>query len=163
MHAMTIQRRDQRGAMAIELALVTVILATLMFAALDLGRAMFAYNEIVQSTRAAARYLATSATVGSTETAKALNLVRYGSFVSGGHPLTPELVSGSTSIQFCAPTTCNVAGMTRTSMTNQVVSGAGTVNLVMVRVSNLTLVTYFPKTISGFLFRPITVTLPRVN
>lgn len=163
MHTHLTTQPQQRGAVAIELALVSIILMMLMFAALDLGRAMYAYNEIAQSTRAAARYLATSVTVGSAETTKARNLVTYGNFLSSGSPLAPELKSDSTAIQFCTPSICDVSGMTKANMSNQPVSGAGSVNLVMVRVSNLTLVTYFPKTVASFLFRPITVTFPRVN
>ena len=68
----------QRGAIAIELALVSMLLATLMFGGLELGRLMGTYNEVSQSARAAARYLATSATVGSAEIADARKLVQYG-------------------------------------------------------------------------------------
>jgi len=153
----------QAGAVAIELALVSILLAVMMFGALDLGRAMYAYNEIVQSTRSAARYLATSTTIGTTEITRARNLVVYGNFSSSGPALTNELTSSNTHIQFCSPTYCDIAGKTTSDMNNQAVSGASSVNLVMVQVSNLTLVTYFPQVVANMLFRPITVTFPRVS
>lgn len=149
--------------MAIELALVSILLATMMFGALDLGRAMYAYNEIVQSTRSAARYLATSTTIGSTEITRARNLVVYGKFSSSGPALSNELTSSNTHIQFCSTTYCDITGKTTADMNNQAVSGATSVNLVMVQVSNLTLVTYFPQVVANMLFRPITVTFPRVS
>jgi len=153
----------QAGAVAIELALVSILLAVMMFGALDLGRAMYAYNEIVQSTRSAARYLATSTTIGTTEITRARNLVVYGNFSSSGPALTNELTSTNTRIQFCSPTYCDIAGKTTSDMNNQAVSGASSVNLVVVQVSNLTLVTYFPQVVANMLFRPITVTFPRVS
>lgn len=149
--------------MAIELALVSILLAIMMFGALDLGRAMYAYNEIVQSTRSAARYLATSTTIGSTEITRARNLVVYGKFSSSGPALSNELTSSNTHIQFCSTTYCDITGKTTADMNNQAVSGATSVNLVMVQVSNLTLVTYFPQVVANMLFRPITVTFPRVS
>ncbi|MGQ0598691.1 TadE/TadG family type IV pilus assembly protein [Aquabacterium sp.] len=157
------RRARQAGAVAIELALVSILLATMMFGALDLGRAMYAYNEIVQSTRSAARYLATSTTIGSTEITRARNLVVYGKFSSSGPALSNELTSSNTHIQFCSTTYCDITGKTTADMNNQAVSGATSVNLVMVQVSNLTLVTYFPQVVANMLFRPITVTFPRVS
>lgn len=152
-----------RGVVVIELALVTVLLATMMFGALDLGRAMYAYNEIAQSTRTAARYLATSPTVGATEVGRARNLVIYGSFSSSGPALTSELTASSTAIQFCTPSYCDIPGASTASMTNQPIAGAGTVNLVQVQVSNLTLISYFPQAVADMLFKTISVTLPRVG
>ena len=157
------RRARQAGAVSIELALVSILLATMMFGALDLGRAMYAYNEIVQSTRSAARYLATSTTIGSTEITRARNLVVYGKFSSSGPALSNELTSSNTHIQFCSTTYCDITGKTTADMNNQAVSGATSVNLVMVQVSNLTLVTYFPQVVANMLFRPITVTFPRVS
>src|SRR3990167_9542563 len=142
------RRARQAGAVAIELALVSILLATMMFGALDLGRAMYAYNEIVQSTRSAARYLATSTTIGSTEITRARNLVVYGKFSSSGPALSNELTSSNTHIQFCSTTYCDITGKTTADMNNQAVSGATSVNLVMVQVSNLTLVTYFPQVVA---------------
>lgn len=155
--------RVQSGAVVVELAIVSLLLATMMFGALDLGRAMYAYNQIVQSSRAAARYLATSSSIGSTEVARATRLVIYGSFETTGGALTPELAGQDAQIQFCAPSYCDITGKTTAQMSNQAVTGASTVNLVMVSVSNLTLVSYFPQTISNMIFRPIVVTFPRVS
>lgn len=151
------------GVVVIELALVTILLATMMFGALDLGRAMYAYNEIAQSTRAAARYLATSPTVGATEVGRARNLVIYGSFSSSGPALASELTASNTSIKFCTPSYCDIPGKSTASMTNQAIAGAGTVNLVQVQVSNLTLISYFPETVANMLFKTIAVTFPRVG
>lgn len=153
----------QSGAVVVELAIVSVLLATMMFAALDLGRAMYAYNQIVQSTRAAARYLATSNSIGSAEVSRATRLVIYGSFDTTNGPMTPELTGDNAHIQFCAPTYCDITGMTASQTSNQPVTGASSVNLVVVEVSNLTLVSYFPQTISNMLFRPIVTTFPRVS
>ena len=153
----------QRGAIAIELALVSMLLATLMFGGLELGRLMGTYNEVSQSARAAARYLATSATVGSAEIADARKLVQYGSFATTTAPLAAELLAGSTQIQFCTPTYCDIPGKTTSSMTNYAVTGATTTNLVQVQVSGLQFISNAPGFVKGLLFRPISVYLPKAS
>lgn len=154
-------RPHHRGVVAVELALVAIPLIMLMYAGLELGRAMYTYTELAQSTRAAARYLATCPTIGATEITRARALVRHGSFADTEDTLVPELVNSAT-IQVCSPSFCDVTGRTTESVTNVPVAGAGTTHLVVVQVSNLTLVSHFPQTVTDLLMRPITVTLPRV-
>lgn len=162
-HCPRTSRHWQSGSAVVELALVSVLLAVMIFGAIDLGRTMYTYIEIIQSTRAAARYLATSPSVGSDEVARAKTLVVYGSFSNAGSPLANELAGDEVLVKFCAPSYCDIAGKTMADMTNVAVAGSGTVDLVMVQVSGLTLISYFPETIANVVFRPITAVMPRVG
>lgn len=139
-----------------------MLLVGILFAGLELGRAMETYNEVCQSVRAAARYLATVPTVGNTERGVAKNLVIYGKFTTG-NAIAPELMSGSTKIYVCSPTLCDIPGKTTASMNDVAITGANSTDLVAVQVSELTFVSNFPAFVSNILFRPITVYLPKVN
>ena len=50
-------RRLQRAVVMVELALVVIPLVTMMLAAVEFGRAMYLYNQIVKATRDGARHL----------------------------------------------------------------------------------------------------------
>lgn len=98
MNAMRLNNR-QHGTVAVELAIVLPFLLFLMLAIAELGRAIVQYNELTKSTRDAARYLANSAIVGSTEVidiAAELEkstrwLLVYGKPVIGTKPILPGL------------------------------------------------------------------------
>lgn len=47
-----------RGVAAVELAVVLMLLSTLVFGAIEIGRALYHYDTLAKSARAAARYLA---------------------------------------------------------------------------------------------------------
>lgn len=152
----------QRGSVSVELALVSMLLVGILFAGLELGRAMETYNEVCQSTRAAARYLATVPTVGNTERSTAKNLVIYGQFTTG-KAIAPELLAGSTKIYVCSPTLCDMPNKTTASMNDVAIAGASSTDLVAVQVTDLTFASNVPAFVSNILFRPITVYLPKVN
>lgn len=56
--------KDQRGAAAVELALVLPILATLIFGAVECGRYFYAKNTLTHAAREGARVLALGGTAG---------------------------------------------------------------------------------------------------
>lgn len=51
-------RRDDRGAAAVEFALVLPILVVLLFGVIDFGRALFAYNYLTAAVREGGRFAA---------------------------------------------------------------------------------------------------------
>lgn len=76
--------RKQRGIAMVEFAIVLPLLLLLMFAAAELGRALFQYNTLIKSVRDGGRYLAGNAFLGdgtqvnpATQT-QSRNLVAYG-------------------------------------------------------------------------------------
>lgn len=50
--------RPARGVAAVELAVVLMLLSTLVFGTIEIGRALYHYDTLAKSARAAARYLA---------------------------------------------------------------------------------------------------------
>lgn len=86
-------KRHQRAAVAVELAIVTIPLITMMLAAIEFGRAMYVYNQIVKATRDAARHLAGYDPAEATR--YPLNVVRnrivHGANVADGTPNIPGL------------------------------------------------------------------------
>lgn len=90
----------------VEMALVVMIFFFLLFGILEFGRALWTYNTIVQSTRAAARWAVVNArvtaynsgtgnyTIDANDLASTKNVAVYGySTVSSGSPLVPGLTT----------------------------------------------------------------------
>ncbi len=88
--------RHQVGQALVEMALASLMFLFLFFGIIEFSRALYTYNTIVQSTRAAARW----AVVNTFDQAKIKNMVVYGDpDVSSGNPilsgLRTDLVSAS--------------------------------------------------------------------
>ena len=84
----------QRGQSLVEMALVVLLFFFLIFAILEFGRALWTYNSIVQSTRAAARWAVVNvgSSADATDIDRTKNIVVYGyPDVSSGTPLVPGL------------------------------------------------------------------------
>jgi Flp pilus assembly protein TadG len=91
-----LRSRRQRGAAAIEFALILPLLLLLAMITTEFGRAIYQYNTIVKSVRQAARYL--SVQPPNTNVAQAKNLVVYGNVAGTGTPLVTGLAVSQVSI-----------------------------------------------------------------
>jgi hypothetical protein len=102
-------RRHGRGLALVEMVLVVPILAVMMLATAELGRALYQYTIVEGAVRAGARYLAANAIYGNTGVvdlskvpavvAGTRNLVVYGNEVPSGPPLLPALSSARISVE----------------------------------------------------------------
>lgn len=93
--------RSQKGQSLVEMALVCLILFFLLFGILEFGRALWTYNTIVQSTRAAARWAVVNVAnaADTTDINRARNIVIYGyPDVSSGAPLLPGLDAATVTV-----------------------------------------------------------------
>ena len=89
----------QRGAVLVEMALVTPILLVLLLVTADLTRAFINHNTVTKAVRNGARYVAANALEGTTGVVsidvtlanETRNLVVYGSINGGASPVVPGL------------------------------------------------------------------------
>ena len=89
----------QRGAVLVEMVLVTPILLVLLMVTADLTRAFIDHNTVTKAVRNGARYVAKNALEGSTGLVnidatlanETRNLVVYGSINGGASPVVPGL------------------------------------------------------------------------
>ncbi len=142
----TIQRRDQpacpirqqRGAAAVELALLTIPLVLMAVAAVEFARVMYQYDVIVKATRDAVRILTAFDPNGDYPVALAKS--RVVSAKDGNGNLVPRL-QGLTLplVQVCDRTDSTACPGKQFS---NVTTGSGAINLVRVQVS-------------GYQFQPI--------
>jgi len=89
----------QRGAVLVEMALVTPILLAMMLATAEITRAFIDHNTLTKAVRNGARYVAANAyqgttgivAVGATLSAETRNLVVFGNIAGLGSPVLPGL------------------------------------------------------------------------
>lgn len=146
-----------RGAAAVELAFVSILLVMFVLAAIDFARAMFVYDQLVKSARDGARYLSFFDPTVAAEypTTLARNRMLYGS-TSGSKPIVPDLTAGMISIcDRVNSTAC--AGQTF----GDVATGSGNINLVRVTISGYQFTPIFPgvSQLTTITFNPISVTM----
>jgi hypothetical protein len=118
------KKQRQSGVALIEFALILPALLLLSFMAIDLGRAIWQYNQLTKSVRDAARYL--SLQTPGTRITQARNLAVYGNLSGTGAPL--------------------VFGLTASNVPDPVWQTAGTapvINTVTVRISGYTFTPIF--------------------
>lgn len=132
--------RSQRGVAAIELALLTMLLLTLMLGAAEFGRAMYQYNAVVKSTRSAVRYLSAYAPGNATAIGTARNLAVYGTPAAGTATLVPGLTAAMVDVRDASSDSTLALQQT----------GFGVMDLVSVTVSGLTF-----KPLASWLLPPI--------
>jgi len=98
----------QRGAVLVEMALVTPILLIVMLATADITRAFIVHNTLTKAVRNGARYVAANAYQGTTGTvsvsaslaADTSNLVVYGNIAGAGTPVLPGLATGDVTVTY---------------------------------------------------------------
>lgn len=94
----------QRGVAAIEMAIATPLLALLMLASAELGRAFFQYNTLTKAVRDGARYVSENALNPAgvinldDATLPTQNLVVYGNTQGTGDTLLPALETSQISV-----------------------------------------------------------------
>ena len=147
----------QRGAAAIELALLTLPLAGLSFGITEFGRALHQYNTVAKNVRDAARY---QSTVAPGNTAPATTLPGRCMALSGstansggacsGTALLPGLTLGM--ITVCDRVLC--AGTHNVQPT-----ALGVVNLVTVTVTGYPFTSMVPFAMPSIAFGPISATM----
>jgi Flp pilus assembly protein TadG len=86
------QRKGERGAVLVELAIVLPVMLLLFGATAEFGRYFYEYSTLAKSTRLGARFLSTAASNGSDD-AVAKNLVVYGNAAGTGSPILPGLTT----------------------------------------------------------------------
>ncbi|WP_322272953.1 TadE/TadG family type IV pilus assembly protein [Hydrogenophaga sp.] len=126
----------QRGAAAVEMAIIIVPMVTLCFGITELGRALYQYNGLVKATRGAARYLSqqnlASPAAGQTADGirtNARSLALCGAFDCASRPplvtnLTIAMISVCDPVS-CAATHANVSTGEGTTSLVSVVIGSG--------------------------------------
>lgn len=96
----------QRGAVLVEMALVTPILLLLMLATAEVTRAFIDHNTLTKAVRNGARHVASNALRGTTGVitlnaglmAETQNLVVYGNISGAGAPVLPGLAPGDITV-----------------------------------------------------------------
>jgi len=91
---------SERGVAAVEFALILPFLLILTFTTTEFGRALYEYQSVAKSVRAAARYLSTQN--AGTHQAEAANLILYGYTQPPNG--SPPLARGLTAANVMAPT-----------------------------------------------------------
>lgn len=90
----SLRPRRERGVAAVEAALVLSVLVAIVFGITEIGRAMYQYEALTKSARAAARYLGTRTPSDPAVQTAAKCLAVYGvasSPCTGGAPVVPGL------------------------------------------------------------------------
>lgn len=141
----------QRGAVAVELALLMIPFVLMAFGITEFGRAIYQYNTLTKSVRDATRYLTQKGPGEGVGTAKCLAV--YGNRTCTGSPLAPGLTLGNIAIrdQSTDPSTHQ----------NQA-TGSGVINLVTVSVSGYQFVSLVPFVAPNMTFGDISVTMRQV-
>lgn len=150
-------RATQRGAAAIEFALVMLFLIPLVVGVIETGRALYAYDTLAKSVRSAARYLATVRPNDAADRQRATCLAVTGSIanaggVCSGTPILSGLTPGMVTI--LEPSTSNEVRL--------VATGAGTIDLVTVSISGYPLSTIGSAIFPDLTLGTISVTVPYV-
>ncbi len=102
----------QRGAVLVEMVLVTPILLVLLLVTADLTRAFIDHNTVTKAVRNGARYVASNAlegttgvvTIDATLANETRNLVVYGSISGGVSPVVPGLTLANITVAQIAGT-----------------------------------------------------------
>lgn len=134
------QRRRERGAAAVEFALILLPLLALAFGIVEYGRAIYHYDIVAKSVRAASRLVAAYDPSDSTSFSDAATQARclavFGKTTceTGATPLAPGLTTAH--IKICTRTSLAQCPDLQTSDLSNVPTGAGTgtIQLVVVRI-----------------------------
>jgi Flp pilus assembly protein TadG len=152
--------RRQRGAVAVELAFVSIFLALMAAAVIEYSRAMYTYNLLAKSVRDGARFLSGfDPTAGDDyPMTVAVNRVVWGRAEGGtdAQRVVPGL--DPSMVRICDRShTAGCPPMT-------VATGTGSINLVRVEITGYTFTPVFPLVsgLGAFTFEPISATMRQV-
>jgi len=118
-------RRDQRGAAAVEFALLLIPLVVMLFGTTELGRAIYTYNTLDKTVRDAARHLSQHGPGDVAVQTEARCLAVYGNESCSGPALAPGLTTAA--VQICDALSCPGTHAAQPT-------GLGSVNLVTVGI-----------------------------
>ena len=98
--------KQQRGFAIVEFLIILPLLLLLLLGVSEFGRTLYQYNTLTKAVRDGARYLATNAPLGSTNSiviesidqAETENLVVYGNALGTGAPLLPGLTTADVTL-----------------------------------------------------------------
>lgn len=147
----------QRGAAAIELALLTLPLAGLTFGITEFGRALHQYNTVAKNVRDAARY---QSTVAPGNTAPATTLPGRCLALSGSSGSSGGVCSGTAllpGLTLAMITVCDRVLCAGTH--NQQPTTLGPVNLVTVTITGYPFTSMVPFAMPSIAFGPISATM----
>ena len=88
---------NERGATLVEFAIGVTVFLTVMFAALEFGRALYVHNALADAARRGARYATMHS---STAVDEVKNVVVYGDPAGGGQPLVPNLSTANVTVNY---------------------------------------------------------------
>lgn len=144
----------QRGAAAVEAAILAIPLLILAFGIVDGGRAFYQYNTLVKSTRDAVRYLSTVAPGTNHPTARCL--AATGTPACTGDALVSGLDTSNVSI--CDATNCAATHRNVPSDGNGG-TATGVIDLVTVTVSDFQFQSIVGLPFPSIVFDPISATM----
>ena len=147
----------QRGAAAIELALLTLPLAGLTFGITEFGRALHQYNTVAKNVRDAARY---QSTVAPGNTAPATTLPGRCLALSGSSANSSGVCSGAALLPGLTLSMITVCDRVLCPATHNVQpTTLGVVNLVTVTVTGYPFTSMVPFAMPSIAFGPISATM----
>jgi Flp pilus assembly protein TadG len=149
--------RLQRGAAAVEFALMLLFLVPLTIGVVETGRALYAYDTLAKSVRSAARYLATVRPNDAADRQRATCLAVTGSIANtggscNGTPLLNGLTTGMVTI--LEPSSSNEVRL--------IATGSGTIDMVTVAISGYPLSTLGSAIFPNLTLGTISMTVPYV-
>lgn len=130
-----------RGAVAVELALVSIPMVFAAVAAVDFARAYFVYDQLAKSVRDGARYLSFFDPNDAQQypVTAAKNRMLYGTTANTGDPIVPGLEADM--IKVCD--SVNATACPGETFAN-VDTGSGSINLIQVKISGYVFTPIFP-------------------
>jgi len=90
-------RENERGATLVEFAIGVTVFATVMFAVLEFGRALWVHNALTDAARRGARYAALHT---SADAANVRNVVVFGNEAGTGQPLVNNLSTTNVDVNY---------------------------------------------------------------
>jgi Flp pilus assembly protein TadG len=143
-HASEIRIAAMRGAAAVELAIMLIVMVPLAFGVAEFGRALYQYNTLVKTVRDAARLLSQHNPSDDTyPIAQATCLALHGNVDCSGPLLAPGLTSDMVTI-------CDRVNACAGDLYGDVGTGSGLVNLVEVRISGYQLAYMLPAFVQSY-------------
>lgn len=140
----------QRGAAAVEFALLLMPMLLLLFGVTEFGRAMYQYDAIAKSVRGAVRHLSQH----SAGDATSINAAKCIAVFGNAECASPALLPGLTTSMIAVCDASNCAG----SHANQS-TGSGVVNLVTVTISGYQFSSLVPALMPSITFGDISSTM----
>ncbi|MGE5469746.1 MAG: TadE/TadG family type IV pilus assembly protein [Bacteroidota bacterium] len=147
-------RTGQRGAAAVELAILLIPLVLLAFGITEYGRAMYQYNALAKGVRSAVRQLSEYSAGDATQIGIAKCLAVYGNYTCSGAPVAPGLTTAMVSV--CDTTNCAGTHLNQST-------GSGVVNLVTVTISDYPFISLVPSLVPNLTFGDISATMRQVT